>query len=173
MAKCYLIFWLTITITVDPSVDKNNCPYSGQLTDSVRQSGRKRNKAEPLLLCRSLGRWNINRKWPSHIPHARFKRVHMKQANLERKVGLRELGTRCLEVQIWMDVCTRIRDGPWVAKTWRPNIFTNTISVSVTAQTINIFCQEQKLRHLSQCKDREETEGRFASLSMAREGRTT
>ena len=39
-----------------------------------------------------------------------------------------------------------------------------------TAQTINIFCQEQKLRHLAQSKDREETEGRFASLSIARDG---
>ena len=30
--KCYLIFQLTITITVDISVDNNNCPYTGQLT---------------------------------------------------------------------------------------------------------------------------------------------
>ena len=29
--KCYLIFQLTITITVDISVDNNNCPYTGQL----------------------------------------------------------------------------------------------------------------------------------------------
>ena len=29
--KCYLIFQLTITITVDISVDSNNCPYTGQL----------------------------------------------------------------------------------------------------------------------------------------------
>ena len=29
--KCYLIFQLTITITVDISVDINNCPYTGQL----------------------------------------------------------------------------------------------------------------------------------------------
>ena len=29
--KCYLIFQLTITITVDISVDNNNCRYTGQL----------------------------------------------------------------------------------------------------------------------------------------------
>ena len=29
--KCYLIFQLTITITVHISVDNNNCPYTGQL----------------------------------------------------------------------------------------------------------------------------------------------
>ena len=29
--KCYLIFQLTITNTVDISVDNNNCPYTGQL----------------------------------------------------------------------------------------------------------------------------------------------
>ena len=29
--QCYLIFQLTITITVDISVDNNNCPYTGQL----------------------------------------------------------------------------------------------------------------------------------------------
>ena len=29
--KCYLIFQLTITITVDISIDSSNCPYTGQL----------------------------------------------------------------------------------------------------------------------------------------------
>ena len=29
--KCYLIFQLTITITVDISVDNNDCYYTGQL----------------------------------------------------------------------------------------------------------------------------------------------
>ena len=29
--KCYLIFQLTITITVDISVDSNICPYTSQL----------------------------------------------------------------------------------------------------------------------------------------------
>ena len=29
--KCYMIFQLTITITVDISVDNNNCPFTDQL----------------------------------------------------------------------------------------------------------------------------------------------
>ena len=35
--KCYLIFQLTITITVDISVDNNNCPYTGQLLKQCKE----------------------------------------------------------------------------------------------------------------------------------------